>query len=330
VADGVDARTGETNALALPVRACRDGCEVEMRAVMTWDGPPADAVRSRWNAELSIVYENNPPSAEAVTARIVEGHGPTVGRAMWLAAGALVALLSGTPWIALGNRLARVRIGLAALCLISPAWLLVQVAAADFAYAFEGFSAVDFETLLIAAAATFVGLGIAIGIVRTERGDAVALPAAGWAYLVVVGYLLWLGVEHFATYRPHELAVLAAGLGIPGVAALTAVPPGRPAGAGLRFGTSFVLASMLAELAVTIGVAGWLAVTYVVSIVGRGRPIDLVSLLVGAIPIVVAAGFVLGLRLWPSGNRWFLWAASTATLLFSSRLCSLPSLGWVG
>ena len=148
---------------------------------------------------------------------------------------------------------------------------------------------------------------------------------------MVVGYLLWLGVEHFATYRPHEVALLAAGLGVPGVAALTAVPPEMPvAPARLRFGTSFVMASLIAEFVVTLVVAGGLVVTFVVSLVGRGAPIDVASILLGVIPILVAAGFVLGFRRWPSGDRRFLGVASTATFIVLIPLLLFATVGQGG
>ena len=176
VADGVTAGPSDTYGLALPVRVCRDGCGVEMRAVITWDGPPADALRARLIAELSVVYENSVPQGEPVIATITEGHGPPIGRHFWAVVGAFVALLSGAAWIAIGNRLARVRLGLAALGALPPAWVLVQVAAVGFV---DAFRMVAFETLLAAAVATLLGLGLAVGVVRTARGDAVALPAAG-------------------------------------------------------------------------------------------------------------------------------------------------------
>jgi hypothetical protein len=311
-ADGFEVGPNDTSELALPLVVCRDGCEVVMRAVITWNqSSPADALRARWNAELSVVYENSVPPGTPVTARTVEGDGPPIGRHGWLILGAVITALSGAAGIALGGRLARVRLGLAALGVIPPAWFLWELSAYGFT---DPFGSLDPGTLLIAAGVALLGIGLVVGVVRTSRGDPVALPAAGWAYLVIVGYFLWLGVEHFATYRPHEVALLAAGLALPGMAALTAVPPQRLAPAGLRFGTSFVMASMIAEFAVTLAVAGGLVLAFVVSLVGPGARID-GTMLLGVIPILVAAGFVLGFQAWPAGDRRFLGVASTATLL---------------
>jgi hypothetical protein len=313
VADGVAVGPDDVSSLALPLGACRDGCDVDMRAVMTWIGPPGDGVRTRWNAKLAVVYENSVPQGEPVTATTIQGDWPPGGRHVWLVVGAFIVGLSGAGWIGLGGRLARVRLGLAALGVLPPAWLLLRFASAGLG---RLLLQSDYEDLLGIAVAILLVIGLGVGLVRTARGDPVALPAAGWAYLVIAGYCLWLVVENFATYRPHELALLAVGLGIPGIAALTAVPPAKPiVPARLRFGTSFVMAALIAEFAVTVGVASVLIVGFVISAVGRGAIADVFSVLLGLIPILVAAGFVIGFRRWPSGDLRFLGAVSTATLL---------------
>ena len=326
-ADGFEVGPDDSSELTLPLAVCRDGCDVEMRAVITWNqGSPADALRARWNAELSVAYESSVPPGTPVTATTVDGGGPPVARHGWLILGAVIAGLSGAAWIKIGTRLARVRLGLAALGTLPAAWFLWEISAYGFTDPFGSF---DPGTLLIAAGVALLGIGLVVGVVRTARGDPVALPAAGWAYVVIVGYFLWLGVEHFATYRPHEVALLAVGYGIPGMAALTAVPPQRLAPANVRFGTSFVMASLLAEFAVTVGVAIGLVLTFVLSVVLGGGRFDIGSMLLGVIPIVVAAGFVRGFRRWPSGERWFLGAASGATLLvlIPTLLVTLNGLG---
>lgn len=315
VADGVDADPDSDwqRSFVLPMRACRDGCDVEVRALMTWTGPPGDGMRARWNAGLSVVYENSVPPGEPVTATIVDGQSPPLGRNTWLAVGAFLALVAGAVCVAIGSRLSRIRIGLAALAVLPPAWLLVQFAVVDLGKLLRYF---DWATVLVVLTAVLLAVALVVGVVRTARGDPIALPAAGWAYLVIVGYLLWLRVDDFGTYRPHELVVLTASLAIPGMAAVTAMPPERPiASASRRFGTSFVMAALIAEFAVTVGVAVGILAAFVLSIATRGGRVDVGPVLLAGLPLLVAVGFVRGFRRWPSGDRRFLGAASTATFL---------------
>lgn len=314
VADGVELIPEEgTSRLGLPTRVCGDGCEGELRAVLTWTGEPGDSMRAQWVSELSVVYESFVPSGQPVTATIVEGHAPPLGRHLWVMAGALLAALAGGAWVVLGDRLARVRLTVAALGLLPPGWVLAQYLTADLSVLLRF---LDYGTLLILLTAVVVFAGLVVGVVRTWRGDTTAMPAAGWGYLVSVGFLGWLAIERFATYRPHEVALLAAGLALPGLAALTAVSPQGPvASARRRFGTSFTMAALLAQFAATAGVAAFLVIGLVVSLVsGRGR-LDGGTALLGLIPFAVAAAFMIGFQRWPSGDRRLLGVASTATLL---------------
>ena len=311
-ADGVPARAGDDpSVLVLPIRVCRDGCEVELRAMLTWRGEPGDVLRARWTSELSVVYENAEPPGEPVKATIVEGHGPAAGRIVWLLTGALAALLTGAGWIVLGGRLPRLRLGLAALSVLPPLWGLGQVATLDVRYLL-----LDEGTLITLAVAALLVAALAVGLGLTSRGSSIALPAAGWTYLVVVAFLLVLAVIHFATYRPHEVALLVFGFLAPGVAAVTAVPPGGPiASLRLRLGTSFVLASVVAELAVAVAAACYIVLSFVL-LLARGSGGDPTAALVAVVPIVIAVGFVIGLRRWFSdGGRLALGLASGVTLL---------------
>ena len=176
-------------------------------------------------------------------------------RAGWLALGAAIATGAALGLGAQGLRLRRTRLILASLALVPVLWLLWGTAQIILSPFFLAPFGAGLESLGYGGGALLLGAVLGLGLWRAAHGRATVLRVAGWIGLVVVGFTTWVTVSALPTYRPHELALLALGLGIPIGAAITAQPLGDQRASAARSiptATALVMTALLLMLGLVV------------------------------------------------------------------------------
>jgi hypothetical protein len=174
-------------------------------------------------------------------------------------------------------------------------------------YEIGGRVVLHWEEIAAGLAGTALVAATLVGIARAARGRDSMLRVVGWLALITFATTWWLVAEGMGTYRPYEIATLTLLLGLPPVAAIGGVGASRVGTIG-----SLVIACQVLMFAATLLVSAAMVVALLASVVGQGRVPDIGSLLIGAIPVVVAVEFAIALQRWRHGGRGALLVANLA------------------
>lgn len=291
--------------LELDPTACRRGCTVRVVLDARWIGDEGRGIRTRWSVRLAAEYDFGPPQ-DAVRLEAVAGEDRGPPRSTWVALGALI-LLALTPLARWKSKPAlRLRLAVAGGLALVGAWAALS-SATFLWYQLGGRILFQWEEVTAGLAGVALAGANLVGIARAVRGRDTVLRVVGWLALITIGTTWWLVVEGMGTYRPYEVSAVTLLLGLPAVAAIGGVGASRMGSIG-----SLVIACQVLMFAATLLVAGATALSFVAGLLGQGRLPDVGTLLIGAIPLLVAVEFGVALRLWRRGRRGALLVANLA------------------
>ena len=115
-------------------------------------------------------------------------------------------------------RLGRLWLAAAMIPVVAGAWM----SPGPLRYAFMPYSPDPFSDLLTSIVPLLlVGGGIGLALRSHLRGNGTPLAIVGWLYLLIAVWLLGVTVDATSTYRPWELLLVGAAVGVSAVAAIT-------------------------------------------------------------------------------------------------------------